>query len=101
MLNVGRQRAWMLQHPVFMCGFRPFFFLAGLSACIDIVVWLVILNGHLIGWQPMGGVVLWHAHELIYGFGGAAIAGFALTAVPEFTGAAGIGRQALGQLAAL
>lgn len=30
---------------------------------------------------------LWHAHEMIYGFIGAAIAGFLLTAVPNWTGA--------------
>ncbi|HHF0816634.1 TPA: NnrS family protein [Pseudomonas aeruginosa] len=70
---------------VLICGYRPFFLLAGASAPLLMLPWLLLLSGGLSVWQPPGGVILWHVHELLFGFAGAAIAGFALTAVPEFT----------------
>lgn len=42
-----------------------------------------------------GGALLWHAHEMLFGFGGAAIAGFVLTAIPEFTNTRPISRNGL------
>lgn len=67
------------------CAFRPFFVLCAASACGLMLAWLLLLNGGAGQWQPPGGLVLWHAHELLFGFAAAAIAGFVLTAVPEFT----------------
>lgn len=89
------------QHPVFMCGFRPFFILTAASASLFMLAWLLLLSGVapvLDGWQPPGGVVAWHAHELVFGFGMAAVAGFLLTAVPEFTGTTPIERRPLAML---
>ncbi len=65
-------------------GFRPFFLLAAGYAVIGILAW----SGFLLGWlpPPPGDPFTWHMHEMVYGFGGAALAGFLLTAVPEFTG---------------
>lgn len=53
--------------------------------------------------QPFGmhPPMLWHGHEMVYGFVGAAIAGFLLTAVPSWTGARGFGGLPLVLLAAL
>lgn len=76
-------RQWL--QPILSCGFRPFFLLATASACIFMLAWLLLLGGPFGSWQPPGGIVLWHAHELLFGFGSAAVAGFALTAIPEFT----------------
>lgn len=78
----------MTRLALFAYGFRPFFLLAGLYAVIAIPVWLAILWRtslplHLLPPQ------LWHAHEMLYGFVGAALAGFLLTAVPSWTGAKG------------
>ena len=70
--------------PVFMCGFRPFFLLTGASAVLMILAWLLMLRGLLPAGMP-GGSLVWHGHELLFGFVTAAIAGFVLTAVPEFT----------------
>uniref|UniRef100_UPI00333EE21E NnrS family protein n=1 Tax=Castellaniella defragrans TaxID=75697 RepID=UPI00333EE21E len=78
-------------HPVFMCGFRPFFVLVAASGILLVPVWLLVLTGAVPGWQPAGGIIAWHAHELIYGFGMAAVAGFLLTAIPEFTHSPAIG----------
>ena len=44
---------------------------------------------------------LWHAHEMIYGFIGAAIAGFLLTAVPSWTGVRGFAGMPLMVLASV
>ncbi len=66
-------------------GFRPFFLLAGIQALWVGLVW----SGHLVGWSllPAGWPpVVWHGHELVFGYGSAALAGFLLTAIPNWTG---------------
>lgn len=65
-------------------GFRPFFLAAGVWACAALAVWLAAFYG-LID-PPFGrDAQSWHAHEMIFGFAAAAIAGFLLTAVPNWT----------------
>lgn len=86
--------------PLYMCGFRPFFVLTAASAAILMVLWLLMLYGLLPATMP-GGSLPWHGHELIFGFVAASIAGFALTAIPEFTQTTPIGRPALARLALL
>lgn len=87
--------------PVLMCGFRPFFVLTGMSAPVLMGLWLVSLGGLTLLPEVPGGIMLWHAHELIYGFGAASVAGFALTAIPEFTGTRPISRRPLARLVLL
>jgi uncharacterized protein involved in response to NO len=73
-------------HSFFSAGFRPFFLLAGLEAALMVPAWLLLwLGGHAfdLSYSPL----LWHAHEMLFGFAGAAVAGFLLTAVPNWTGA--------------
>ncbi|CAA7620558.1 conserved membrane hypothetical protein [Magnetospirillum sp. LM-5] len=68
----------------FAAGFRPFFLSAGLVPLLMLPVWLVVYAGGLdlgIAYAPS----LWHGHEMLYGFAGAAIGGFLLTAVPNWT----------------
>jgi uncharacterized protein involved in response to NO len=66
-------------------GFRPFFLLAALYACAIVPVWLLVLFGVL---HPTAylDATTWHAHEMIFGFTVAVIAGFLLTAVGNWTG---------------
>lgn len=73
---------------LFAYGFRPFFWLAGAFALFAIIAWLGIVST---GALPLPGqpALLWHGHEMLYGFVVAAIAGFLLTAVPSWTGARG------------
>lgn len=88
-------------HPLWLCGFRPFFTVAILSAPGLLALWLLFLGA---GWplpQVPGGPIVWHAHELVMGFGLAAVAGFALTAVPEFTSTPSFGAAAARRLLAL
>lgn len=74
-------------HPViFRDGWRVFFMAAGLYAVAALGVWLVWAAG-LADLPFSPGPIGWHAHEMIFGFAAAAIAGFFLTAVPNWTGA--------------
>lgn len=75
-------------HPLFLCAFRPFFLAAAWTAVIDLALWLGFLAMGLPLPTVPGGPVVWHVHELLFGFGFAAIIGFLLAAVPEFTGVA-------------
>jgi uncharacterized protein involved in response to NO len=61
---------------------RSFFLAAALWALLAMLAWLVAWEGGL----PLD--VLWHGHEMIFGFAVAAIAGFVLTAAPNWTGSA-------------
>lgn len=87
--------------PLWRLGFRPFFLAGGLFALIAIALWLAALAGHFAVWQPVGGWLAWHRHEMPFGFGVAIIAGFLLTAVQNWTGRAGLSGRPLMVLAAL
>ncbi|MCQ4264675.1 NnrS family protein [Stutzerimonas stutzeri] len=84
-----RLTAW----PLLLCSFRPLFLATVLLAVAGITLWLGFLGfGVPLPGVP-GGPLVWHAHEMLLGFGLAAVAGFVLTAVPEFTSTAAFGRQ--------
>ncbi len=74
-----------LPAPLARKGFRPFFLLAALAACAIVPVWLLVLFGYLQPHFP-GDAAAWHAHEMLFGFAVAVIAGFLLTAVGNWTG---------------
>ena len=68
----------------FSYGFRPFFLGAALFAGVALPIWAMILSGvhntHFL-YVPLE----WHAHEMIFGFLPAVIAGFLFTAMPNWT----------------
>jgi uncharacterized protein involved in response to NO len=66
-------------------GFRPFFLLAGLAGILLLVLWPLVWQGRLAAPLHYGSVG-WHAHEMLFGFAVAVIAGFLLTAVRNWTG---------------
>ena len=66
-------------------GFRPFFLAAGLSAFLSMLLWLAMLRGLLPSNAYYSGTT-WHAHELLFGYTVAVIAGFLLTATRNWTG---------------
>ena len=72
-------------HPFLRGGFRPFFFGAALWAVIAITLWLCELAGYIAVPSSFEGVA-WHRHEMLFGFVGAAVTGFLLTAIPNWTG---------------
>ncbi|MFV0292232.1 MAG: NnrS family protein [Paracoccus sp. (in: a-proteobacteria)] len=84
----------MMNRPLYLfrAGWRVFFWAAGLWAVLSMAVW--------VGWlwiSETGGDAgqlglniapqFWHAHEILFGYGTAALGGFFLTAVPNWTGA--------------
>lgn len=91
-------RLWQLDHPVWLCPFRPFFAVTILYAIASIALWLLFLVLGLPLPQVPGGTTVWHAHELLLGVSLAAVAGFALTAVPEFTRSSAYARGPVRQL---
>lgn len=66
-------------------GFRPFFLLAALYGAAAAPLWLLVQPGNLRPAGPLQGAV-WHAHEMIFGYTLAVIAGFLLTATENWTG---------------
>jgi uncharacterized protein involved in response to NO len=82
--TMQRQRAWR-GPAVLSFGFRPFFLLGALWAALAMALWVPMLAGKLTlptAFDP----VSWHAHEFLFGYLGAIIAGFLLTSVPNWTG---------------
>ena len=66
-------------------GFRPFFLFGALWAAFAVAIWLPILAG-AVSLPTAYAPVQWHAHELVFGYVPAIVAGFLLTAVPNWTG---------------
>ncbi len=65
---------------LFAYGFRPMFLGCGLFALVAVPVWYWVYATQPPLWMPVP-AMLWHGHAMIFGFAGAAIAGFLLTAV--------------------
>jgi uncharacterized protein involved in response to NO len=67
--------------PLFAMGFRPFFLFGAAFAASALPLWIIGFHG----WIP-NVTRDWHVHEMLFGYLGAVIAGFLLTAVPNWTG---------------
>jgi uncharacterized protein involved in response to NO len=92
-------RAWT-GPAILTYGFRPFFLGAAVWAALAMALWVPMLSGLVllpIAFDP----VSWHAHEFLFGYLGAVVAGFLLTAVPNWTGRLPIVGWGLSALAAL
>jgi uncharacterized protein involved in response to NO len=72
-------------HSFWSLGFRPFFLLAALAAGLLMPIWGLFFAGDL-GVPTRLAPPIWHGHEMLFGFTAAVIAGFLLTAVPNWTG---------------
>jgi len=95
--GIPRYRPWS-GPAVLSAGFRPFFLMVYAWAALAVPLWLAVFMGRLM--LPTAfDAVIWHAHEMIFGFAQAAIAGFLLTAVPNWTGRMPIQGWSLGALA--
>ena len=70
---------------LFSYGFRPFFLFGAIYAGAMVPLWLAVFAGDVslpTAFVPRD----WHIHEMLFGYVGAVIAGFLLTAVPNWTG---------------
>ncbi len=83
--GIPRYRSWNGMS-LFRQGFRPFFLAAGLSAVVFLVIWLLVLARLAELPDSVFSPAHWHAHEMIFGTLAAAVAGFLLTAIPNWTG---------------
>ena len=84
MTPVPRLRAYV-GPALFSYGFRPFFLFGAVYAGLAILAWLPLFDGTLeiaTGFTPID----WHVHEMLYGYLPAIVAGFLLTAIPNWTG---------------
>jgi uncharacterized protein involved in response to NO len=80
---------------LFNLGFRPFFLGACVFAILTILLWMLVyfsqININIDNISPSQ----WHAHEMLYGYGLAVVAGFLLTAVKNWTGVATVHGKSL------
>ena len=80
-----RKRRMAASPAILRGGFRPFFFGGTAWALIALTLWIMSLAGQLT--LPTAfDALAWHRHEMLFGFVGAIIAGFLLTAIPNWTG---------------
>ena len=86
--------------PFLRGGFRPFFFGGALWAITALTLWLLAL-ADAVQLPSAFDALAWHRHEMLFGFVGAVIAGFLLTAVPNWTGRLPIAGPPLAALFAL
>lgn len=100
MQTLDRSKALAIT-PFLRLGFRPFFLGGSIFALLAVPLWLAALGGRLTDWQPAGGWLAWHRHELLFGFAMAIIAGFLLTAVQTWTERPGLSGRPLALLAGL
>jgi len=97
--SAEKMRRW--QGPAILSfGFRPFFFFAALWALLAMPAWILMLTG-VLNLPSRFDPVSWHAHEFLFGYLGAVVAGFLLTAVPNWTGRLPVVGWYLGALWAL
>lgn len=71
--------------PLLRLGFRPFYLGGALLATLIVPLWVALSLGAL-SWTPAVPPLLWHAHEMLFGFAVAIIVGFLLTASRNWTG---------------
>jgi len=81
----AEQPVWHAGAAILNLGFRPFFAGAAIFSLLSMLAWMGV---YVLGWrwQPALPGSIWHAHEMVYGYGMAVIAGFLLTAVRNWTG---------------
>lgn len=100
MLQIEERPATSPSFALFELGFRPFFSAAGLFSVLSMALWMGIYVFSTSWVHPQPGGILWHAHEMVYGYALAVVAGFLLTAVGNWTGVPGLRGRALAALLA-
>lgn len=85
-------------HPLWVSGFRPFFLLAAVYGPLCLLGWFFVRNT---AWPAYAPGMLWHAHEMLFGFAAALVCGVLLTALPSWSGARELRGARLATLAVL
>ncbi len=95
------RRARLAASPALFRGsFRPFFLGGALWALIVLLLFICALSA-TITLPTAFDIIAWHRHEMLFGYLGAVIAGFLLTAIPNWTGRLPIAGAPLAALAGL
>lgn len=95
-----RHNRLMRQIPFLRAGFRPFFLGGAIWAVTVVSLWVLTLAGKITlpsAFDPLA----WHRHEMLFGYLGGVVAGFLLTAIPNWTGQLPVNGKGLAGLAAL
>ncbi|MBF4554736.1 MULTISPECIES: NnrS family protein [Pseudomonas] len=95
---IDRRKAMSIP-PMWRLAFRPFFLAGSFFAMLAIPLWVATWTGIWPGFQPTGGWLSWHRHEMLFGFAMAIVAGFLLTAGQTWTGQPGVSGKKLMVLA--
>ncbi|WP_019340413.1 NnrS family protein [Stutzerimonas stutzeri] len=95
---IDRRKALSIP-PMWRLAFRPFFLGGSIFAMLAIPLWIAAWTGLWPGFQPTGGWLAWHRHEMLFGFAMAIVAGFLLTAGQTWTGQPGVSGNKLMALA--
>lgn len=96
-----RQSKQSSRFALFNLGFRPFFLGASVFAMLSMLSWMMVYFSHSTISMPHVTLSQWHAHEMLYGYALAVVAGFLLTAVKNWTGVQTLHGQPLALLFAL
>ncbi|MCC6919334.1 MAG: NnrS family protein [Alphaproteobacteria bacterium] len=100
-MSESKRHARLMRLPPFLrAGFRPFFLGGALWALTVMTLWVCFLAGEL-DLPTAFDALAWHRHEMLFGYLGAVIAGFLLTAIPNWTGRLPMAGRGLAALAGL
>lgn len=100
-MQIINKRKALAIPPLFRLAFRLFFLLGCVFAVFAVPLWIAAFRGTVSHWQPNGGWLAWHQHEMLFGFAGAIIGGFLLTAVQTWTGRPSLSGKPLAMLVAV
>jgi len=98
--SVDRRARLLALPPVLRAGFRPFFFLGALWAIVVVALWVAAMAG-TVTLPTLIDPLAWHRHEMLFGYLSAVIAGFLLTAIPNWTGRLPVAGPALAALVSM
>lgn len=71
---------------LFRLGFRPFFLFGAIFAAFALIYFILLMSGAVTFLPSRWDMLVWHKHEMLFGYSAAIIGGFLLTAVLNWTG---------------
>jgi uncharacterized protein involved in response to NO len=84
--EIGHSKKSPQKNAFFNLAFRPFFLGASIFSIVSLTLWMAVYGRHVQLSLTTVTPAQWHAHEMLFGYAFAVIAGFLLTAVKNWTG---------------
>lgn len=94
-------KAGLFSGAIWRSAFRPFYLVGVIYGLGIMAIWIMATFGGINFPLADYTLALWHGHEMVFGFSGAVVAGFVLTALPGWAGTTEIDRGRLGLLVGL